>query len=355
MILLIRGLKFLIGKYSNFSSMTFYTLLRLHKRIKSRRLKLLGLFVASHLGLRHLSIRIDPVLGCNLACRMCNYSSPEHRRSHTGTLTTEDFEDIARGLFPRAFQLIVGCGAEPTKHPQFKELFRLAKQYKVPDVGIVTNGQLLKKSDLEYMAVQGVTELILSAHGVTRGTYEKFMTGASYEKFLELVDQLTRLKEKLPEKNVMSIRINYTVNPDNLEELERFFEVLGDYRIDALQIRPIMDIGGKYTKLLTEELRPRYNQIIRLLSTECANRGVKLLANTLDLSYQEENKDADLAELVYTYISPNTARQLNTTWAKSSFKKFRRADHWNLRLWKAFFSKRRDGKWLKRSLKYEEI
>ncbi|RCW30028.1 radical SAM protein [Marinilabilia salmonicolor] len=119
--------------------MTFYSLLRLHKRIKSRRLKLLGLFAASHLGLRHLSVRIDPVLGCNLACRMCYYSSPEHRRSHTGIHSAEEFSEIARGLFPRAFQLIVGCGAEPTKHPHFLEFFRLARKYGVPDVGIVTN------------------------------------------------------------------------------------------------------------------------------------------------------------------------------------------------------------------------
>lgn len=335
--------------------MNFYSLLRIHKRIKSRKLKLLGLFAASHLSIRHLSVRIDPVLGCNLACRMCNYSSPEHRRSHTGTLSTEEFEEIARVLFPRAFQLMVGCGAEPTKHSGYKELFRLAKKYKVPDVGMVTNGQLLKMSDLQFMADNGVNEIILSAHGVTKGTYEKFMTGASYEKFLEVLEQLTQVKERLPDKNVLSVRINYTANPDNLDELEQFFEVFGNYRIDTLQVRPIMDIGGKYTKQLTGELQPRYNQIIKLLSVECDKRGVKLLANTLDLSYQEESKDADLAELVYTYISPNTARQLNMEWVDCSFSKFRRAEHWNRRLWKAFFSKRREGKWLKRSLKYEEI
>lgn len=335
--------------------MNFYSLLRLHKRIKSRRLKLLGLFVASHLRLRHLSVRIDPVLGCNLACRMCTFSDQEYRKSRKGILKEEEFAEIARVLFPRAFQLMVGCGAEPTKHPQFKELFRLAKHYKVPDVGIVTNGQLLKKSDLEYMAEQGVNEIILSAHGVTRGTYEKFMTGSSYEKFQELLEQLTQMKEQLPEKNVMSVRINYTANPDNLEELECFFEVLGHYRIDTLQVRPIMDIGGKYTKQLTGELEIRYNQIIKSLSAQCNKRGVKLLANTLDVSYQEENKDADLAELVYTYISPNTARQLNVEWANCSFSKFRRSEHWNRRLWKAFFSKKSGGKWLSRSLKYEEV
>jgi hypothetical protein len=89
--------------------MNFYTLLHLHKRIKSRRLKLLGLFLASHMGLRHLSIRLDPVLGCNLACNLCVLSSPDFRKANKGTLTSEEFEDIARVLFPRAFQLIVGC------------------------------------------------------------------------------------------------------------------------------------------------------------------------------------------------------------------------------------------------------
>ncbi len=286
---------------------------------------------------------------------MCNYSSPEHRLSHTGTLSTEEFEKIARVLFPRAFQLMVGCGAEPTRHSGYKELFRLAKKYKVPDVGMVTNGQLLKMSDLEFMADNGVNEIILSAHGVTKGTYEKFMTGASYEKFLEVLEQLTQVKERFSERNVLSVRINYTANPDNLNELEQFFEVFGNYRIDALQVRPIMDIGGKYTKQLTGELQKRYNQIIKLLSAECEKRGVKLLANTLDLSYQEESKDADLAELVYTYISPNTAKQLNLDWEKCTFSKFRGTDKWNKRLWKALFRKSAGDGWMKRSLKYEEV
>ncbi len=270
-------------------------------------------------------------------------------------MNTEELEEIARVLFPRAFQLIVGCGAEPTKHSGFNELFSLAKKYKVPDVGIVTNGQLLKMSDLEFMADNEVDEIILSAHGVTKGTYEKFMTGANYEKFIELLENLKQLKEQKPDSKVMSIRINYTVNPDNLEDLAKFFELHGGYSIDTLQVRPIMDIGGNYRKQITEELQPRYNQIIKLLRRECEKRGVKVLANTLDLSYQKESEDSDLAELVYTYISPKTANQLNLEWEKCTFSQFRRVDKWNKRLWKAFFRKSGGDGWMKRSLKYEEL
>ena len=153
----------------------------------------------------------------------------------------------------------------------------------------------------------------------------------------------------------MSVRINYTVNPDNLEELKDFFIKLGHYSIDTLQVRPIMDLGGNYRKQITEELQPRYNQIISLLSAECSKRGVKLLANTLDLSYQQESEDSDLAELVYTYISPNTANQMNLEWKNCTFQQYRRADKWSKRLWRAFFSKSAGDGWMKRSLKYDEV
>jgi len=114
---------------------------------------------------------------------MCSFSSAEFRKNNSGDISEDEFQDIVRVLFTRAFQLVVGCAAEPTKHPGYKELFRLAQQYKVPDVSIVTNGQLLKREDLEDMFKYGVNELILSCHGLKKATYEKFMSGASYEKF----------------------------------------------------------------------------------------------------------------------------------------------------------------------------
>ncbi len=88
--------------------MNFYTLLKLHKRIKSRRPKLLGLLLASRTGMRHLSVRIDPVMGCTLACRMCYFSSSEYRKQNKGMLSLDEMEEIARVLFPRAFQWVVG-------------------------------------------------------------------------------------------------------------------------------------------------------------------------------------------------------------------------------------------------------
>jgi MoaA/NifB/PqqE/SkfB family radical SAM enzyme len=201
----------------------------------------------------------------------------------------------------------------------------------------------------------GVDEIILSAHGVKKSTYEKFMTGASYEKLHEVLGHLKTITERSGNNRKPSIRINYTVNPDNLKELKDFFEVFGDYCINILQVRPIMDIGGKYRRQITEELLPQYNDTIWILREECRKRHVKLLANTLDASYKEVSNDSDIAELVDTYISPKTAQQLSIEWENCTFQKFRMADRWTSRLLKALFRKSNGQGWMNRSLKYEEL
>src|SRR5690554_6460991 len=85
-----------------------------------------------------------------------------------------------------------------------------------------------------------VNEIILSCHGVKKATYEEFMAGASYEKFHEVLGILKEVRDA--GRSLPKLRINYTANPDNLDELIDFFEVFGHYPVDILQVRPVMDV-----------------------------------------------------------------------------------------------------------------
>src|SRR5690554_5548665 len=85
--------------------MNFYALLKLHKSIKSPKLKLLGLGLASAVGFRHLSVRLDPTLRCNLACRMCYFSGEGYMAKAGGLIQRDELEGLAKTLFPHAFQL----------------------------------------------------------------------------------------------------------------------------------------------------------------------------------------------------------------------------------------------------------
>ena len=66
------------------------------------------------------------------------------------------------------------------------------------------------------------------------------------------------------------LRINYTICADNLDQLEDFFAVFGQYRIDTIQLRPIADYGD--TTYTNKDLTPQisaYNKAIEQMMTEC--------------------------------------------------------------------------------------
>ena len=304
--------------------------------------------------MRHLSVRLDPVLQCNLACRMCYFSNPENRHKANGMIKKDELEGIAKALFPYAFQLVVGCSAEPTLMRHYHELFRLAQKYGVPDTSLVTNGQLIKRNDLVQMAEAGVNEIVVSVHGVRRETYEYFMQGARYDRLMEVLQSIKEVRSDYS-KRFPQLRINYTVNPKNLSELMEFFEVFEGYGVNTLHVRPVMDLGGVYKESIGDNLIDEYKSVIGFLTKGCSERGIRLLANITDAGYQQKNRDAALAELVYTYISPKTAGQLGLDWKSTNHRQYKRADHWHKDLWQIIGGRKESGGWMDRSLKYDTL
>ena len=266
----------------------------------------------------------------------------------------DELEGIAKALFPYAFQLVVGCSAEPTLMRHYHELFRLAQKYGVPDTSLVTNGQLIKRNDLVQMAEAGVNEIVVSVHGVRRETYEYFMQGARYDRLMEVLQSIKEVRSDYS-KRFPQLRINYTVNPKNLSELMEFFEVFEGYGVNTLHVRPVMDLGGVYKESIGDNLIDEYKSVIGFLTKGCSERGIRLLANITDAGYQQKNRDAALAELVYTYISPKTAGQLGLDWKSTNHRQYKRADHWHKDLWQIIGGRKESGGWMDRSLKYDTL
>lgn len=331
--------------------MNFYTLLRLNKKIKNTTLKLIGIYTLHLLGKRHLSVRIDPSLNCNLFCRMCYFSSMEQRKKMKGIISESDFISIAKVLFPKALQVYVGCGAEPTTHRNFMELVKLAKKHKVPHVGVVTNGQLLTEGQIQLMTDLTLNELTLSCHGVTKETYEHFMTGSKFDRFLSTLESVSTYK-KQKKSRYPEIRINYTVNNQNLSELNDFFLLFEKYNISTLQIRPVLDIGGKYSNAITDEQIPEYNKIIHHLKNECSKRGIGLLANIKNIKFTEKNEDSKVADAVYCYIGPKTSEQLNFEWGEINFRDFTNKTGWRKKMY-AFIRNKKQSSLNKSAVNYE--
>ncbi|MDR2970140.1 MAG: radical SAM protein [Tannerellaceae bacterium] len=281
-----------------------YRILKLSARIRNKRIKLFGIWIFHILGKRYIGIFLDPVLACNFRCRMCYFSNAEKRKSYKGILLYEDIKQIASALFHRALKLQIGCGAEPTLHKDLTQIIALGKQYRIPYISLTTNGSLLTKAGLENMIQAGLNEITLSAHGLTKDSYERFMVNGSFETFKQLLADLSEIKIQYPE---FQIRINYTMNKDNLDELSYFWDVFGE-NIDVLQLRPIQKIGeSEYSDFSLSDIYDKYDTVLTPLIDSCQHKGVICITpekeNLLAIENKEET-DQSLVDATYCYVSP---------------------------------------------------
>ena len=322
---------------------TIYRLIKFSRRIQSHRLKFLAALGADILKLRYTSVRFDPVYGCNLRCEMCHFSSPQLSGLPAQKFTREELTRLADLFFPQALQLVIGCAAEPTLSPDLVEIVKLGRTLRVPFIGITTNGQRLQKESIAQLIEAGLDEITISMHGVRKETYERFMPPASYEKLHEVLSLIDSGKQRAQEQHPgkkstkdPALRINYTVNPDNLQELESFFDVFGKYRVHTLQLRPIADLGEtKYTNKDFSPFIKNYAAICKKLRGICKERSIVFMATTLDPSYSKKNTQSLIIPAVIRHITPRTIWKEGFDWKNQTLGQFCKKIGWRRYLLKS--------------------
>lgn len=281
--------------------MNYYQILRLNSLVKSERLKILGVGVLFLFKKRFLNLFLDPVLVCNFRCMMCYFSDPEYKPNKE-RLSQDNLSLVAKNFFKHAMRLQIGCGAEPTLYKYNEELVRLAKQFGVPYISFTTNGSLLTFEKVEALAQAGLDEMIISMHGTSKEVYETMMPGASFETLHEVFSAISKVKATHPK---LKLRINYTVNPDNLDDLHGLAQYINDYNVDVLQIRPIRRLGNSaYSDFNIKRKQMEYTEIVDKLYNICHQKGVvTIITGKLpdEILYR---KRLDIAKYTYCYISP---------------------------------------------------
>lgn len=301
-----------------------YRWLKWFGAVRSPRLKLLGLWLLHVTGRRYMGIFLDPVLACNLRCRMCYFSDAAQRDRLKGRMTQEEITALGRALFPRALKLQIGCGAEPMLCPFLEDIVRLGKREGVPHISLTTNGQLLDEKLLDRLAAAGLDELTLSAHGLTAATYERLMTGARFDRFTGVLESVRRIRERWP---ALRLRINYTLCADNVEELARFDEVVAPARPDVLQLRPIQSLGATaYHNFSLEAVEAAYDRVIAPLLARCRGKGITCLVPTRAQLAEVNQPDNPLTEaletLAYCNLSPASHWEAGFDWQRDTFRSY---------------------------------
>ena len=325
--------------------MNVYQILRVFTKIKSRRLKLLGILGAYKFSRPYIGVFLDPIVTCNLRCRKCYMSDP----SKSSSPLKETLDYLSKTFFPHALKLQIGCATEPTLYPYLSSIIQKGKEYGMPYISMTSNGQLLSYKKLENLIEAGLDELTLSIHGFDKDIYENMMPGASFEKIKDLIADLKLIKERFPK---FSIRINYVMNADNIRSLKDIFLVLKGPKIDVLQLPPVQNMGdSSYNNFSMSEIINSYDDILKPIQDKSCQDVILYLSPTLDnlKTLEKENENVDtfinlIEDLTYYYKTQKGCNKENFDWGNDTFSSYHKCNKTSLKifryiLWKQFKAK----------------
>lgn len=334
---------------------TVYKLMKINRLIKNHRIKFAYVWLAHIFHFRHLFVRLDPVFACNLRCKMCHFSIKNFASENKGIFTWDEIVRIAGMFFSRALQLSIGCRAEPTLYKEYSKIVKLSKEYGIPHVSFVTNGILLNDTGIRKFIEYKLDEVIVSCHGVKKETYEYLMPNASHERFIETLKRIHNLKKEYGSP-VPRIRINYTVNPLNLDELEDFFHTYGVFDISTLQIRPVADWGD--TEYKDKDITPyieKYKEVIAAIGKECQRRNIVFLATLIDPTLKSDNVASVIIDAIQRLIVPNKVWRPDFNFKEETYDQYCKRIGWGIYLFRCIFLKMSKLKMEKGALTYEII
>jgi radical SAM protein with 4Fe4S-binding SPASM domain len=186
-------------------------------------------------------VSIETTRYCNLRCRMCV-------QFQDGTTVTgphmpiEQFEHIARSVFPHVERWQPSVAGEPTMSRGFERMIALAAHFGVK-AEVFTNGTLLDQAMVEKLA-PNLAALTVSFDGATAATFEHIREGAKFSEVKANLQRLVRhCRATLPPQLQPLFALNCTLMERNVRELPALVRLaateLGVDQVSVYHVYPV--------------------------------------------------------------------------------------------------------------------
>lgn len=193
-----------------------------------------------------ITIEIDPSNSCNHSCPFC-ISGHLHLQKYKGTeffnrtiLEKECFEKLIKELVTTNIQAINWTGGgEPTMNPYLGEAIAYIKNNSNIEMGMFTNGSMLKKFDLFEKFSKSLSWIRVSIDAGEEKTYNdlrKTNNSNNFKVVIENIKKLIETKKKIKSKIV--IGVGFVVTKDNYTEIKKFSELFKEIEVDYCQFKP---------------------------------------------------------------------------------------------------------------------
>lgn len=207
---------------------------------------------------------------CNLDCKMCYVHLNAGQLRGRKLLSADDWERVMSEAIDAGMMYATLTGGECLLHPDFERLY-LFLHSKGVRVSLLTNGALLDRTRVEFLAKHPPSGIRVTIYGADEDSYEQ-VTG--HRMFYKVIKNI-----QYADGNGLPLSLSITPNPylgSDTEHLIRFVAGLGiPFIINSALIEPWEDTGrtADYKDLSPDEYMRFFKLQLQLqgksLPTEC--------------------------------------------------------------------------------------
>ena len=180
---------------------------------------------------------LDITHSCNLSCRICDIWKTKNTEQDI------DIRYIKKMLF-RAKELgikeITLSGGEPLLRKDIFEIFEYAKEIKIKNLGVLSNGILVEKytERLKPYLVDNTISLVISLDSLNSELHNFIRnSNIAWQRTIEGLNMLSSLKKEHPQVNFNIIAI---ILGQNLEELLDLANFIKSLNVNSLQFQALL-------------------------------------------------------------------------------------------------------------------
>lgn len=199
---------------------------------------------------------------CNMSCRMCYLKlSREETERMGGLRSMREWLSLAQEMAEAGTLFLLLTGGEPLLYPDFQPLYTALRNMGFI-ITINTNGTLLDEKMADFLAENKPRRVNVTLYGASNDTYHKICGNPNG--YTQTIRAIHLLKER-----EIATKLNLTLVPENLNELERFHEI-------AAELELPMDVNTYVVPACRERENP-FPQETRLGPDVAAQAYVKML------------------------------------------------------------------------------
>ena len=187
-----------------------------------------------------LHLDIESTNDCNLKCLMCGRNWMKEKIGYIDwNLFTKIIDEAEKYHLP---SVKFNYRGEPLLHPDIVKMVKYAKEKGILEVQFNTNGLLLDEKKAEELIEAGLDRIIFSFDGASKETYEKIRRGSNYERVINNIKNLVRLRNERGLKRPL-VRTQMVKMPANEREVEDFVRMWLPIN-NRVAVNALMDMTG---------------------------------------------------------------------------------------------------------------